>query len=1272
MTIRFLTVHFLLMTSTFIALTLPLRAIAPSQAVDKRTSRKISSDQFVIKIDRNNNRRNLDRSSLEKIVKKYTKYGFSVKKIFDKPLQHVRNNEYFVVKVSLGENQKKNPNYILALMQHLEKKEKLSCEPDYIFEIMQTDTYFPPSSGAWTQSFEDLWGLSKIDAQQAWGTSTGSGVVVAVLDTGVDSNHPDIQGNVLNGFDFVNNDADAFDDNGHGTHVAGTIAALFNNGIGIAGVAHGAKILPLKVLASSGGGTSVGIAQAINYATNNGADIINMSLGSNNTPWDLASQFFKDALANAHAAGITIVVSAGNLTTDVINTFPANDPYVINVSAFDSTDTIASFSNFGNIISVAAPGGGDQLPSGIFESQRSVLSLLSSGATSGTTGNGQLIVGTNYLRQGGTSMASPHVSGVAALVIAANPTYTPEQVRQAIQFGSDDVSTPGFDIQSGFGRINANGALTVNNPATAHINDPNSRLKVPFAGIVPISGSILGSVSVWQLDYQPLSGGSWTQIATGTNQVSDAVIANWNTTGVTEGDLILRLIVEDTSGRKFQHRRQINLDILYISDPITDSFHNDNTLAIHGAANDPGFINFTVEAIDRKTQLAASTQPVEVGGGGSPITNGKLADWDISSLAPSHYEIKLTTNSSSGSRVDTVNIVIDDRIRDGWPVKFPGQTSLINKPLVSDVAGDSKKEVIFISGGFIYVYSEDGTLLSGWPQPVDVSSTYFFETFPAVADIDNDGAKEIIVPGRIIQVLNGDGTEKFAMGPALEARYVSAEDLDGDGFLEILTLTDLANGDQEIRVFGHVGNLLPGWPVQLEQSVGSYPAIGDINGDGEREIAYVTHDQNHDHIVHLLNRDGSPVSGWPATIVPPPNKCGIGSNVTIANLDNDHSAEVVYGGCRRHVYAFNSDGSLRSGFPANTPNSLVPAYRGIAIGDVTNDGNLEIITATTSSFWIGFNAIKYLDIYSDSGTTINGSSIFYFYHALHDPVLNSGVPVIADINNDGINDIVHSAGSTDPNFTYKVDSWDGSQLAPSGDLPTIAAGHVIRQGPTITDLDNDNLLEMVGFDAQFGPLDGSGSEFNVYVWDLPTSAASPQPWPGYLNDAKNTSRHSEANFFHRIFVSSTRQDGNLGGLSGADATCQSLADGANLTGQWKALLSDSSTNAKDRLLIVGPVFNLNDQKIADNANDLWDGQLDNAVRYDQNVVEVSATKVWTGTFADGTSSTTFTCTNWTSNSGSVKGRYGRSNHVGNGWMEDDKDPCDEIRRLFCIDADLAP
>ncbi len=303
----------------------------------------------------------------------------------------------------------------------------LYAEPNYIahaVDITPDDTYFNPP-------YSYQWGLNKIQAPAAWDITTGSSdIVIAVVDTGIDLNHPDLScpGKLTPGWDFVNQDAMPDDDHrskgfGHGSHVAGIAAACTNNSTGVAGVAWGARLMPVKSLDDRGDGTYEDVALGITYAVDQGAHIINLSLGGASGSGTLA-----DAVRYASDHGRLVVAATGNNSGSVM--YPAAYPEAMAVAATTSFDQRAWFSNHGPETDIAAPG----------------VSIYST-------------VIDDYGYKDGTSMATPFVAGLAALVWSASPNMTHQQLRDLIQSTADDLGVAGWDEYYGHGRINAWRAL---------------------------------------------------------------------------------------------------------------------------------------------------------------------------------------------------------------------------------------------------------------------------------------------------------------------------------------------------------------------------------------------------------------------------------------------------------------------------------------------------------------------------------------------------------------------------------------------------------------------------------------------------------------------------------------------------------------------------------------------------------------------------------------------------------------------------------------------
>ncbi|MBN2027265.1 MAG: peptidase S8, partial [Actinobacteria bacterium] len=273
--------------------------------------------------------------------------------------------------------------------------------------------------------YPEQWHLPSISAPQAWDITTGSSdVTVAVVDTGVDYTHQDLEGKCTAGYNYVDRNSDPMDDHGHGTHVAGIAAAAGNNSTGVAGTDWKARIMPIKVLDAQGSGYDSDVAAGIRYAADHGAEVINMSLGGPDYSYTLS-----EAVNYAHNKGVVIVAASGNESTSV--SYPAACDHVIAVGALKSNDILADFSNQGSALDLTAPG-------------VSILSTVPGG----------------YGKMTGTSMASPVVSGCASLVLAEHPGYSAGQVEQALKNGATDLGSPGFDTSYGYGKVNAYAAVS--------------------------------------------------------------------------------------------------------------------------------------------------------------------------------------------------------------------------------------------------------------------------------------------------------------------------------------------------------------------------------------------------------------------------------------------------------------------------------------------------------------------------------------------------------------------------------------------------------------------------------------------------------------------------------------------------------------------------------------------------------------------------------------------------------------------------------------------
>ena len=376
------------------------------------------------------------------------------------------------------------------------------------------------------------WGILRIGASNVWESGTGSGVKVAVIDTGIQLNHPDLSGNILTGYDFVNNDSSANDDNGHGTHVAGIVASTMN-GSGNVGASYSAKLIPIKVLNESGYGYLSDVAKGIYYATDNGARVINLSLG---TPYD--SDVMRRAVTYASNKGVLIVAAAGN-ESGAPCSYPAAYSSVVCVVATTQDNKLASFSNIGG--ELAAPG----------------------------VSNYSTYINSSYAKLSGTSMASPHVAGSAALLMSVCTDCTTSQIRDILRSTAIDLGAEGKDIIFGYGLVNLVDAI---NEITGEEGEIPNDEETP----TPISENIS--------DYQEANQGTEDQIQnehkTEETRLQISIVSPIKNSGnryvaKTNDDVILKFEVTPTDDTVKEYKIYINNEEIVDYDGMSTTYNID-------------------------------------------------------------------------------------------------------------------------------------------------------------------------------------------------------------------------------------------------------------------------------------------------------------------------------------------------------------------------------------------------------------------------------------------------------------------------------------------------------------------------------------------------------------------------------------------------------------------------------------------------------------------------------------------------------------------------
>jgi thermitase len=375
------------------------------------------------------------------------------------------------------------------------------------------------------------WHLAKLQAFSAWDTTFGSnGITIAIVDSGVDGTHPDLQSRMVPGWNFSSGNSDTSDVLNHGTPVAGSAAATWNNATGVAGLAGGCRIMPLRVTDTSGSASFSAIASAITYAADHGARIVSASLAMvNSGTIDTAAQYLMNR-------GGLYFMASGNSGANVSG---SNSPHVVTVSASDQNDLRASFSTYGTWVDVAAPG------VSIYTTWR----------------------GGGYGYFGGTSSATPVASAVAALALSANSNLTATQLLQVVTSSADDLGVLGWDVEFGWGRVNAFKAVQAALGTGADKTPPVVSFSAPLSG-ESISGTRTVFVSATdnvQVDSVELYiNGVLKSTMTGTPYQW-----SWNTLSYANGTYTLTAIARDHSGNSATATRSVTVSNLADTTPPT-------------------------------------------------------------------------------------------------------------------------------------------------------------------------------------------------------------------------------------------------------------------------------------------------------------------------------------------------------------------------------------------------------------------------------------------------------------------------------------------------------------------------------------------------------------------------------------------------------------------------------------------------------------------------------------------------------------------------------
>lgn len=1018
-----------------------------------------------------------------------------------------------------------------ALKQLKRRPEILNVEPNYRYRIAA-------DAGATLRpndfELDRLWGLentgqlggtpgSDIQAARAWNVSTGNrDVVVAVIDTGVDYYHPDLAENIwvnrgeipgngmdddgngyiddVHGFDFISNDGDPMDDHVHGTHVAGTIGAVGNNRRGIAGICWEVGLMAVKAFDETGDGDLEGIVEAIQYSVANGARLINGSWGGSTR-----SKIMEEAIAEANRQGVLFVAALGNERTDSFF-YPAAYAGVLAVAATDPKDRRAPFSNYGTYADIAAPGD-------------NIFSTVPNNA---------------YQYLSGTSMAAPHVSGVAALILSVYPHYSNEEIINILRNTADLIDT---DRAIGTGRLNAYKAVQVSAPL------PIARLDVPetVRGTIDLRGIVGGEeFAGYTLDYgKGARPTNWTElfvsaVAGEGGGNAQVLMAKFDTSVLGEGKHTIRLTAKNRNGQIATDRISVDVQNVQIGFPMSnDLLPADGSIEIRGTVFGAGR-SYGIEFGAGTDPAIWSTDGITlVAEGKQQVVNGPLATWETAKLRPNEfYALRLTARHDGevvGQHVVRF-IYLDGLLKPGWPQYIPitGEHPLEDwrHVKVADLDGDGFGEVILVDPGNtegvsarLLVFRHDGALW--WSRTLASGEPY--ADIPVIGDIDGNGTLELFVDVGEQRQLFGfahDGTPLPGNWPlqTQSTRWAKViADLDGDGSKELIGMSqdpvvDKAQS-QQLAVWNGKGELIRQWLIpecaRTNDVPKIFPAVGNLDDDRDLEIVVVSGCGGL-AAFELSNSDG-PI--WNAYV-----DGKILASPVIGDLDQDGVNEIVVGVSRYFknspggLYVFRATGEVWPGWPVLTDQSFMASP---ALADIDGNGTLEISISSETS--------QKLFLVHHHGFPVRGWPV-----SLQKSYVKSST-VIGDVDGDSKPDVLlMSPGywflttlSGDVSDLGGVKAWkgDGSaiQLNPNRSLPALlmegSAGNLWLKAspPVLADLDGDGKLEVIAASivdrafARIGETSFRKKRSSIYVWELDVPFAPQRmPWPTFQGNAQHT------------------------------------------------------------------------------------------------------------------------------------------------------------------------
>ena len=846
---------------------------------------------------------------------------------------------------ALLERLRADPNVEYAEPNYIVRKNAVPNDPRY---VEQWNLHNTGQTGGVTDY--------DINAPEGWDLQTSAaGVVVAIIDTGIDYTHEDLEANIYSnpgectangiddddngyvddchGIDTANGDSDPMDDEGHGTHVAGILGAVGNNGVGTAGVAWSVQMLPCKFLTQSGEGTTAGAIACLDYVAALKDSGVNIVATNNSWGGYEFSQALSDAVAVQRTKGIVFVAAAGNdgVDLDRLPEYPCalNLDNVVCVASFPQTGAWEPSSNNGKFtVHIHAPG-------------TPVLSTLP---------------GNQYGVAGGTSMAAPHVTGALALMAAQNPARDWRATRNLLISSGYYESLYGTAINSiTWRRLRLDQALNCTNQVVKSRIAPRYEVRNPHRVGVAID------VSALHLNCGAPNGALTATVTPGGETLD--LLDNGTGADVLAGDGIYS--ARWTPGTPAEY-----------------------TVTVTGAQAEQFFVT-----ADAQIKAGYPVKQVQLGG-----TYSLPVYLTVGNVAGDPRPEIITTSTGQGP-VYVWNG--DGTPATGWPI-LDDQGAIVLRGVgytsLAELDGDSARNELAVAYwyGDVFAYGDDASVLPGWPTRT-VSTQEVAD--PTVAgDIDADGRDEIFVYdlGRVLAYRH-DGTRLPGWAP-IESGIPNIADLDGDGIPEFITATvPLQNIPTVVQALHSDGTSLAGFPVDLGANVGGNTLVGDVDGNGRNEVLVVSQSG----AVRKVSDTGAL-----SLLIPLPTEALLGVTGALADLDDDGIPEIITygystisGTVSTYLYAYEGDGTLRAGFPVISTGYRTNGDFTPVIGDVDGDQAPDIV------FGAQYAAMPNSEIYAVSRT---GAMLPGFPKQL---LAGSGsVPAIADLDLNGRNDIIISGG----------------------------------------------------------------------------------------------------------------------------------------------------------------------------------------------------------------------------------------------------------------------